>query len=128
MIMLFLFLTQPYMAVTEQAGQMWSQHQAPSSMSKMPMPVKPPFFMPAQDHMKLFEHPMAPAVSMQPPQPNMDKKMNFPEVKMQDFYWEPPYRMTENRGSLADRMGKHQSGVFCPEQENTPRVPPYEVC
>ncbi|KAG7329881.1 hypothetical protein KOW79_006103 [Hemibagrus wyckioides] len=120
-------MQQPYMAVSEQAGQMWSQHQAPSSMSKMPMPVKPPFFMPAQDHMKLFEHSMPPAVSMQPPQSNMDKKMNFQEVKMQDFYWEPPYRMTENRGSLADRMGKHQSGVFCPEQENTPRVPPYEL-
>ncbi|KAK3567755.1 hypothetical protein QTP86_025343, partial [Hemibagrus guttatus] len=119
-------MQQPYMAVSEQAGQMWSQHQAPSSMSKMPMPVKPPFFMPAQDHMKLFEHSMSPAVSMQPPQPSMDKKMNFQEVKMQDFYWEPPYRMTENRGSLADRMGKHQPGVFCAEQENTPRVPPYE--
>lgn len=116
------------MPVSEQAGQMWSQHQVSPSMSKMPMSVKPPFFMPAQDHMKLFEHSMPPAVSMQPPQPSMEKKMNFQEVKMQDFYWEPPYRMTENRGSMADRMGKHQPGVFCPEQENTPRVPPYEVC
>lgn len=113
-------MQQPYMPVSEQAGQMWSQHQAPPSMSKMPMPVKPPFFMPTQDHMKLFEHSM-------PPQPSMDKKMNFQEVKMQDFYWEPPYRMTENRGSMADRMGKHQPGVFCPEQDNTPRVPPYEL-
>ncbi|XP_017326853.1 nonsense-mediated mRNA decay factor SMG7 isoform X2 [Ictalurus punctatus] len=113
-------MQQPYMPVSEQAGQMWSQHQAPPSMSKMPMPVKPPFFMPTQDHMKLFEHSM-------PPQPSMDKKMNFPEVKMQDFYWEPPYRMTETRGSMVDRMGKHQPGVFCPEQDNSPRVPPYEL-
>lgn len=113
-------MQQPYMPVSEQAGQMWSQHQAPPSMSKMPMPVKPPFFMPTQDHMKLFEHSM-------PPQPSMDKKMNFQEVKMQDFYWEPPYRMTETRGSMVDRMGKHQPGVFCPEQDNSPRVPPYEL-
>ncbi|KAF5900960.1 protein SMG7 isoform X2, partial [Clarias magur] len=120
-------MQQPYMPVSEQAGQMWSQHQAPPSMSKMAMPVKPPFFMPAQDHIKLFEHSMPPAVSMQPAQPSLDKKMNFQDVKMQDFYWDPPYRMSENRGSMADRMGKHQSGVFCPEQENTPRVPPYEL-
>ncbi|KAI5103912.1 protein SMG7 isoform X1, partial [Silurus meridionalis] len=120
-------MQQPYMPVSEQAGQMWSQHQAPASIPKMPMPVKPPFFMPAQDHMKLFEHSMPPpAVSMQPPQPSMDKKMNFQEMKMQDFYWEPPYRMTENRSSMGDRMGKHQPGVFCAEQENTPRGPPYE--
>uniref|UniRef100_A0A8B9LSQ5 Nonsense-mediated mRNA decay factor n=1 Tax=Astyanax mexicanus TaxID=7994 RepID=A0A8B9LSQ5_ASTMX len=110
-----------------QAGQMWSQHQAQPPMPKMPMPVKQPFFMPAQDPMKLFEHSMSPAVPMQPPQPSMDKKMKFPEVKMQDFYWELPYRMGEGRGGM-DRMGKHQPGVFCPDQENTPRGPPYEVC
>ncbi|XP_027012748.2 nonsense-mediated mRNA decay factor SMG7 isoform X3 [Tachysurus fulvidraco] len=120
-------MPQSYMPVSEQAGQMWSQHQAPSSMSKMPMTVKQPFFMPAQDHMKLFEHPIPPTMSLQPPQPSMEKKMNFQEVKMPDFFWDPPYRMTENRGSLADRMGKHQPGVFCPEQENTPRAPPYEL-
>ncbi|KAK2860993.1 hypothetical protein Q7C36_005159 [Tachysurus vachellii] len=120
-------MPQSYMPVSEQAGQMWSQHQAPSSMSKMPMSVKQPFFMPAQDHMKLFEHPIPPTMSLQPPQPSMDKKMNFQEVKMPDFFWDPPYRMTENRGSLADRMGKHQPGVFCPEQENTPRAPSYEL-
>uniref|UniRef100_A0A8B9LR33 Nonsense-mediated mRNA decay factor n=1 Tax=Astyanax mexicanus TaxID=7994 RepID=A0A8B9LR33_ASTMX len=109
----------------QQAGQMWSQHQAQPPMPKMPMPVKQPFFMPAQDPMKLFEHSMSPAVPMQPPQPSMDKKMKFPEVKMQDFYWELPYRMGEGRGGM-DRMGKHQPGVFCPDQENTPRGPPYE--
>ncbi|XP_017541867.1 protein SMG7 isoform X1 [Pygocentrus nattereri] len=117
---------QPYMPVSEQAGQMWSQHQTQPAIPKMPMPVKQPFFMPAQDPMKLFEHSMSSAVSMQQPQPSIDKKMTFPEVKMQDFYWEPPYRMGEGRGSMGDRMGKHQPGVFCPDQENTPRGPPYE--
>ncbi|TSO57283.1 Protein SMG7 [Bagarius yarrelli] len=117
-------MQQPFMQVSEQAGQMWSQHQPPPSMSKMAMPVKPPFFLPTQDHIKLFEPSMPTAVSMQPPQPSMDKKINFQEMK--DFYWEPPYRMTENRAGIADRMGKHQPVVFCPEQENMPRVPPYE--
>ncbi|XP_072544358.1 nonsense-mediated mRNA decay factor SMG7 isoform X1 [Salminus brasiliensis] len=118
-------MQQPYMPVSEQAGQMWSQHQAQPTMPKIPMPVKQPFFMPAQDPMKLFEHSMSSAVPMQPPQP-MDKKMKFPEVKMQDFYWEPPYRMGEGRAGMGDRINKHQSGVFCPDQENTPRGPPYE--
>ncbi|XP_062849996.1 nonsense-mediated mRNA decay factor SMG7 isoform X2 [Trichomycterus rosablanca] len=113
---------QQFMPVSD---QMWNHHAQPS-MAKMPMPVKQPFFMPTQDHMKLFEHSMPPAVPMQPPQPSMDKKINFQDVKMQDFYWEPPYRMNESRGSMAERMGKHQAGVFCPEQDNTPRVPPYE--
>ncbi|XP_066537826.1 nonsense-mediated mRNA decay factor SMG7 isoform X4 [Hoplias malabaricus] len=119
-------LQQPYMPVSEQAGQMWSQHQTQPAMPKMPMPVKQPFFMPSQDPIKLFEHSMSPAIPMQP-QPSMDKKMKFPEVKMQDFYWEPPYRMNEGRGSMGDRMGKHQPGVFCQDQETTPRGPPYEL-
>uniref|UniRef100_A0A3B4DSC2 Nonsense-mediated mRNA decay factor n=1 Tax=Pygocentrus nattereri TaxID=42514 RepID=A0A3B4DSC2_PYGNA len=118
----------PHHTGMQQAGQMWSQHQTQPAIPKMPMPVKQPFFMPAQDPMKLFEHSMSSAVSMQQPQPSIDKKMTFPEVKMQDFYWEPPYRMGEGRGSMGDRMGKHQPGVFCPDQENTPRGPPYEVC
>uniref|UniRef100_A0A671PPG2 Nonsense-mediated mRNA decay factor n=1 Tax=Sinocyclocheilus anshuiensis TaxID=1608454 RepID=A0A671PPG2_9TELE len=66
-------------------------------------------------------------VIMQPPQPSMDKKMKFPEVKMQDFYWEPSYHMGgEGRSGMGDRMGKRQPGVFCPDQENMPRGPPYE--
>ncbi|XP_048018371.1 nonsense-mediated mRNA decay factor SMG7 isoform X1 [Megalobrama amblycephala] len=118
-------MQQSYMQVPEQPGQMWSQHQTQPTMQKMPMqmPVKQPFFMPTQDPMKLFEHPM----SMQPPQPSMDKKMKFPEVKVQDFYWEPPYHMVgEGRSGMGDRMGKRQPGVFCPDQENMPRGPPYE--
>ncbi|XP_051553265.1 nonsense-mediated mRNA decay factor SMG7-like isoform X4 [Myxocyprinus asiaticus] len=118
-------MQQPYMQVPEQAGQMWSQHQTQPTMQKMPMqmPVKQPFFMPTQDPMKLFEHPM----SMQPPQPSMDKKMKFPEVKVQDFYWEPSYHIGgEGRGGMGDRMGKRQPGVFCPDQDNMPRGSPYE--
>ncbi|XP_073704701.1 nonsense-mediated mRNA decay factor SMG7 isoform X2 [Garra rufa] len=118
-------MQQSYMQVPEQPGQMWSQHQTQPTMQKMPMqmPVKQPFFMPTQDPMKLFEHPM----SMQPPQPSMDKKMKFPEVKMQDFYWEPSYHMGgEGRSGMGERMGKRQPGVFCPDQENMPRGPPYE--
>ncbi|XP_077088056.1 nonsense-mediated mRNA decay factor SMG7 isoform X3 [Siphateles boraxobius] len=119
-------MQQAYMQVPEQSGQMWSQHQTQPTMQKMPMqmPVKQPFFMPTQDPMKLFDHPM----SMQPPQPSMDKKMKFPEVKMQDFYWEPPYHMGgEGRSGMVDRMGKRQPGVFCPDQENMPRGSPYEL-
>uniref|UniRef100_A0A8C0YUD5 SMG7 nonsense mediated mRNA decay factor n=1 Tax=Cyprinus carpio carpio TaxID=630221 RepID=A0A8C0YUD5_CYPCA len=119
-------MQQSYMQVPEQPGQMWNQHQTQPTMQKMPMqmPVKQPFFMPTQDPMKLFEHPM----SMQPPQPSMDKKMKFPEVKMQDFYWEPSYHMGgEGRSGMGDRMGKRQPGVFCPDQENMSRGPPYEV-
>ncbi|TRZ04236.1 hypothetical protein DNTS_029924 [Danionella cerebrum] len=118
-------MQQSYMQSPEQAGQMWNQHQAQPGMQKIPMqmPVKQPFFMPTQDPMKLFEHSM----SMQPPQPSMDKKMKFPEVKVQEFYWEPPYHMVgEARSGMADRMGKRQPGVFCPEQENVPRGPQYE--
>ncbi|XP_056334117.1 nonsense-mediated mRNA decay factor SMG7 isoform X2 [Danio aesculapii] len=118
-------MQQSYMQVPEQPGQMWNQHQTQPGMQKMPMqmPVKQPFFMPTQDPMKLFEHPM----SMQPPQPSMDKKMKFPEVKVQDFYWDPPYHMAgEGRSAMTDRMGKRQPGVFCSDQENMPRGPPYE--
>uniref|UniRef100_A0A671PP16 Nonsense-mediated mRNA decay factor n=1 Tax=Sinocyclocheilus anshuiensis TaxID=1608454 RepID=A0A671PP16_9TELE len=123
---IFILSLQSYMQVPEQPGQMWNQHQTQPTMQKMPMqmPVKQPFFMPTQDPMKLFEHSM----SMQPPQPSMDKKMKFPEVKMQDFYWEPSYHMGgEGRSGMGDRMGKRQPGVFCPDQENMPRGPPYEV-
>uniref|UniRef100_A0A673GUA0 Nonsense-mediated mRNA decay factor n=1 Tax=Sinocyclocheilus rhinocerous TaxID=307959 RepID=A0A673GUA0_9TELE len=122
---IFILSLQSYMLLAEQSGQMWNQHQTQPTMQKMPMqmPVKQPFFMPTQDPMKLFEHPM----SMQPPQPSMDKKMKFPEVKMQDFYWEPSYHMGgEGRSGMGDRMGKRQPGVFCPDQENMPRGPPYE--
>lgn len=132
-----------YMQVSEQAGQMWSQHQAQSAMQKMPMqmPVKQsqqqPYYMPPQDPLKLFEHQLQ-SVPMQPPQssqqqqhqqqPTMDKKMKYPDVKMQDFYWEPPYRMGDNRSMMGERMGAKRPPVgFCPDHENMSRGPPFEV-
>ncbi|XP_041960003.1 protein SMG7 isoform X2 [Alosa sapidissima] len=121
---------QQYMSVAEQTGQMWSQApaQPQGPMPKMPMqmPVKQPppssFFMPPQDPLKLFEHSMSPSVPMQPPNAVMDKKPKFPEVKVQqDFYWESLYR-----SGMGERMTKRQPGMFCPDQENVPRGPPYE--
>uniref|UniRef100_A0A8C7W4T6 Nonsense-mediated mRNA decay factor n=1 Tax=Oncorhynchus mykiss TaxID=8022 RepID=A0A8C7W4T6_ONCMY len=112
---------QQYMQV-DQAGQMWSQHQGQPTMQKMQVPVKQPYYgMPPQDSLKLFEQ--------HPPQQqsSMDKKMKYPDVKMQDFYWELPYRMGDNRQTVGERMGKRPPpGVFHPDQDNAPRGPPFE--
>ncbi|KAL2097853.1 hypothetical protein ACEWY4_007060 [Coilia grayii] len=136
---------QQYMPVAEQPGQMWSQPQTQpqASMPKMPMQMsmkqqqqqppqqqQSPFFMPPQDPLKLFEHSMSPSVPMQPSNTSMDKKLKFPEVKVQqDFYWEPLYRasLADGRASIAERMNKRQPGVFCPDQESVPRGPPFEL-
>ncbi|CAB1326183.1 unnamed protein product, partial [Coregonus sp. 'balchen'] len=124
-----------YMQV-DQAGQMWGQHQGQPTMQKMQamqVPVKQPYYgMPPQDPLKLFEqHPMQTAgqMPMQPPQQqnSLDKKMKYPDVKMQDFYWEPPYRMGDNRQMVGERMGiRPPPGVFHPDQDNSPRGPPFE--
>ncbi|CAB1317555.1 unnamed protein product [Coregonus sp. 'balchen'] len=108
---------QQYMQV-DQAGQMWGQHQAQQhqaqqhqtqqhqtqptmqKMQAMQMPVKQPYYMgSAQDPLKLFEQqPYAmQTVPQQQQQNSMDKKMKYPDVKMQDFYWEPSYRMGDSR-------------------------------
>uniref|UniRef100_A0A8C7IIB1 Nonsense-mediated mRNA decay factor n=1 Tax=Oncorhynchus kisutch TaxID=8019 RepID=A0A8C7IIB1_ONCKI len=110
---------QQYMQV-DQAGQMWGQHQGQPTMQKMQamqVPVKQPYYgMPPQDSLKLFEQ-----------HPVMDKKMKYPDVKMQDFYWELPYRMGDNRQTVGERMGKRPPpGVFHPDQDNAPRGPPFE--
>uniref|UniRef100_A0A674BLR1 Nonsense-mediated mRNA decay factor n=1 Tax=Salmo trutta TaxID=8032 RepID=A0A674BLR1_SALTR len=124
-----------YMQV-DQAGQMWGQHQGQPTMQKMQamqVPVKQPYYgMPPQDSLKLFEQhsvQMAGQMPMQPQQQNsMDKKMKYPDVKMQDFYWELPYRMGDNREMVGERMGKRPPpGVFHPDQDNAPRGPPFEV-
>uniref|UniRef100_A0A674BLQ5 Nonsense-mediated mRNA decay factor n=1 Tax=Salmo trutta TaxID=8032 RepID=A0A674BLQ5_SALTR len=115
---------QQYMQV-DQAGQMWGQHQGQPTMQKMQamqVPVKQPYYgMPPQDSLKLFEQ-------HSPQQQNsMDKKMKYPDVKMQDFYWELPYRMGDNREMVGERMGKRPPpGVFHPDQDNAPRGPPFE--
>uniref|UniRef100_A0A674BMB8 Nonsense-mediated mRNA decay factor n=1 Tax=Salmo trutta TaxID=8032 RepID=A0A674BMB8_SALTR len=123
-----------YMQV-DQAGQMWGQHQGQPTMQKMQamqVPVKQPYYgMPPQDSLKLFEQhsvQMAGQMPMQPQQQNsMDKKMKYPDVKMQDFYWELPYRMGDNREMVGERMGKRPPpGVFHPDQDNAPRGPPFE--
>lgn len=124
-----------YMQVSEQSAQLWNQQPtAASAMQKMPMqmPVKQPFFMSPQDPLKLFEHPLPPVPLQAPPPATMDKKMKFPEVKVQDFYWDPPYRMTDSRSMMghqmaSERLVKRQPGVFCPGQDSSQRGPSYEV-
>ncbi|KAM4728867.1 nonsense-mediated mRNA decay factor SMG7 isoform 2-T2 [Anableps anableps] len=115
---------QQYMQVQEQPAAMWNQSQA--ALQKMPplqMSMKQPqqqqaFFMGAQDPLKLYEQQLqAPA---QPQLSNMDKKMKFPDVKMQDFYWEPSYRMDrmgEGLAMMAERMKRPPPGGMCAEQE-----------
>lgn len=121
-------MQQPYMPISEQASQMWGQSPNQPSVSKMPIAVKAPFYISPQDHMKLYEHSVSQGVPMQPPQP-LDKKINFQDVKMQDYYWELPYRMGDSRINITDRMGKHKPGVFCPEQDSATqqRTTPYEL-
>ncbi|XP_018609154.1 nonsense-mediated mRNA decay factor SMG7 isoform X1 [Scleropages formosus] len=121
---------QQYMQVSEQSGQLWNQHQPQPSLQKMPLPVKQPFFMSPQDPMKLFEHQVQ-AVPMQPPQSiSTDKKVKYPEVKAQDFYWESPYRMADNQPMMShqvtnERLIKRQP-VFCPEKDCVPRLSSFE--
>ena len=59
----------------------------------------------------------------------MDKKMKYPNVKMQDFYWEPSYRIGDGLAVMADRMKRPPPGGICPEQDPSsgPRGPPFEV-
>ncbi|KAK6302614.1 hypothetical protein J4Q44_G00269690 [Coregonus suidteri] len=138
---------QQYMQV-DQAGQMWGQHQAQQhqaqqhqtqqhqtqptmqKMQAMQMPVKQPYYMgSAQDPLKLFEQqPYAmQTVPQQQQQNSMDKKMKYPDVKMQDFYWEPSYRMGDSRQIVGERMGKRPPpGAFHQDQDNAPRGPPFE--
>uniref|UniRef100_A0A667ZK84 Nonsense-mediated mRNA decay factor n=1 Tax=Myripristis murdjan TaxID=586833 RepID=A0A667ZK84_9TELE len=125
--------------VQDQPSQMWSQAQA--ALQKMPglqMPVKQPqqqaYFLPPQDPLKLYEHQLQPVALQgpqppaQPPLPAMDKKMKYPDVKMQDFYWEPSYRMGDSLAVMNERMGKRPPpGGFCPEQDaGGPRGAPFE--
>ncbi|XP_033970281.1 LOW QUALITY PROTEIN: protein SMG7-like [Trematomus bernacchii] len=117
----------------EQPAQMWSQAQAalqnlsPMQMSmKQPPPPQQGFYM-TPDPLKMYEHQLQPPAP--PPQLSMDKKMKFPSVKMQDFYWEPSYRMGEGLAVMADRMKRAPPGGMCSEQEGQqgPRGPPFEL-
>uniref|UniRef100_A0AAQ5Y788 Nonsense-mediated mRNA decay factor n=1 Tax=Amphiprion ocellaris TaxID=80972 RepID=A0AAQ5Y788_AMPOC len=126
---------QQYMQVQDQPAQMWNQAQA--ALQKIPtmqMSMKQPqqqqqqqqqaFYMAAQDPLKLYEHQLQPPA--QPQLSNMDKKLKYPDVKMQDFYWEPSYRMGDGLAVMADRMKRPPPGGMCSEQDG-PRGPPFEV-
>uniref|UniRef100_A0A4W5LDS6 Nonsense-mediated mRNA decay factor n=1 Tax=Hucho hucho TaxID=62062 RepID=A0A4W5LDS6_9TELE len=110
--------------------QQAQQHQTQPTMQKMQamqMPVKQPYYLGSpQDPLKLFEQQQY-AMQTVPQQNSMDKKMKYPDVKMQDFYWDPSYRMGDNRPMVGERMGKRlPPGAFHPDQDNTPRGPPFE--
>uniref|UniRef100_A0A3B4ZUQ7 Nonsense-mediated mRNA decay factor n=1 Tax=Stegastes partitus TaxID=144197 RepID=A0A3B4ZUQ7_9TELE len=111
---------QQYMQVQDQPAQMWNQAQAPQQQQQQA------FYIAAQDPLKMYEHQLqAPA----PPQlSNMEKKIKYPDVKMQDFYWEPSYRMGDGLAVMADRMKRPPPGSMCSEQDGPagPRGPPYE--
>ncbi|XP_018534504.1 nonsense-mediated mRNA decay factor SMG7 isoform X4 [Lates calcarifer] len=127
-------LQQQYM---DQPAQMWNQAQAAlQKMNPMQMSMKQPqpqqqqqqaFFMAAQDPLKLYEHQLQPPA--QPQLSNMDKKLKYPDVKMQDFYWEPSYRMGDSLAVMADRMKRPPPGGICSEQDAStgPRGPPFEL-
>ncbi|XP_058890789.1 nonsense-mediated mRNA decay factor SMG7 isoform X7 [Acipenser ruthenus] len=134
---------QQYMQA-DQSNQLWNQHQTQPPIQKLPlqMPVKQPFYMQTQDPLKLFEQSLQTIQVQQQQQVNMEKKLRqfpvepFPQstsdVKAQDFYWDSPYRMTENRQMIGqqvnnERLVKRQQGVFCPDQDSVPRVPSFEL-
>ncbi|XP_036939805.1 protein SMG7 isoform X3 [Acanthopagrus latus] len=125
---------QQYMQVQDQPAQMWNQAQAAlQKISPMQMSMKQPqqpqqqqaFYMAAQDPLKLYEHQLQPQQQLS----NMDKKMKYPNVKMQDFYWEPSYRIGDGLAVMADRMKRPPPGGICPEQDPSsgPRGPPFEL-
>uniref|UniRef100_A0A672H9M4 Nonsense-mediated mRNA decay factor n=1 Tax=Salarias fasciatus TaxID=181472 RepID=A0A672H9M4_SALFA len=112
---------QQYMQVQEQPAQMWTQAQAQQQQQQQ----QAAFYMAAQDPLKLYEHQL-PAQQQQ--LSNADKKMKYPDVKMSDFYWEPPYRLGDGPPLMADRMKRPPPGALCSEQEAPvgPRGPPFE--
>lgn len=121
---------QQYMQVQDQSASMWTQSQG--AMQKLPPMQMPPlkqqpqqqqqaFFMPPQDPLKLYEHQLQPAA--------MDKKIKYHDVKMQDFYWEPAYRLGDGLQAMGERMKRPPPGGICPDQDAPPgpRGPPFEL-
>ncbi|XP_053739110.1 nonsense-mediated mRNA decay factor SMG7 isoform X1 [Synchiropus splendidus] len=116
---------QQFMPVPEQ--QMWGP--APASLPKMgSLPMKQQqqtFYMSSQEPLKLFEH------QLQPPLSGMDKKIKFPDMKMQEFYWEPSFRMPDrmkrappgNMGSDQDSVPGPRGGAF-EDTKSSPLLPP----
>ncbi|XP_041133467.1 protein SMG7 isoform X8 [Polyodon spathula] len=128
----------------QQSKQLWNQHQTQLPIQKMPlqMPVKQSFYMQTQDPLKLFEQSLQTIQMQQQQQVNMEKKLRqfpvepFPQstsdVEAQDFYWDSPYRMTDNRQMIGqqvnnERLVKRQQGVFHTDQDSVPRVPSFEL-
>ncbi|CAI5676905.1 unnamed protein product [Oreochromis niloticus] len=128
-------LQQQYMQVQEQSTHMWNQAQAAlQKVSPMQMPIKQPqqqkqqqqaFYMAAQDPLKMYEHQLQSSAQVS----SMDKKMKYPDVKLQDFYWDSPYRIGDSLAVLADRMKRPSPGGICSEQDGPvgPRGPPFEL-
>uniref|UniRef100_A0A3B4FLK5 Nonsense-mediated mRNA decay factor n=1 Tax=Pundamilia nyererei TaxID=303518 RepID=A0A3B4FLK5_9CICH len=121
---------QQYMQVQEQSSHMWNQAQAAlQKVSPMQMPIKQPqkqqqqaaFYMAAQDPLKMYEHQLQSSAQVS----SMDKKMKYPDVKLQDFYWDSSYRIGDSLAVLADRMKRPSPGGICSEQDG-PRGPPFE--
>ncbi|CAB1435072.1 unnamed protein product [Pleuronectes platessa] len=118
---------QQYMQVQDQPAQIWNQAQAAlqkmNPMMSMKQQPSQTFFMASPDPLKLYEHQLQPQLS------NMDKKIKFPDAKMQDFYWEPSYRMGDGLAVMADRMKRPPPGGICSEQDGStgPRGPPFEL-
>uniref|UniRef100_A0A672YTV1 Nonsense-mediated mRNA decay factor n=1 Tax=Sphaeramia orbicularis TaxID=375764 RepID=A0A672YTV1_9TELE len=100
----------PHHPGLQQPASMWNQSQGQQA-----------FFMPPQDPLKLYEHQLQPAA--------IDKKIKYHDVKMQDFYWEPTYRMGDGLQGMGDRMKRPPPGGICPDQDAPPgsRGPPFEV-
>uniref|UniRef100_A0A8C8RPG8 Nonsense-mediated mRNA decay factor n=1 Tax=Pelusios castaneus TaxID=367368 RepID=A0A8C8RPG8_9SAUR len=118
----------------DSSKQLWNPSQVQGPLGKI-MPVKQPYYLQAQDPLKLFEQSLQPPV-MQQQQP-LEKKMKpFPmepynhnpsEVKVPEFYWDSSYGMADNRIVMAqqanmERRGKRPQGVFHPEQDTVPRM------
>lgn len=123
---------QQFVQVQDQPAQMWNQAQA--ALSKVPplqMSLKQTqhsqqtYFMVPQDPLKLYEPQMG--SPGQPPLSNIDKKTKFPNVTMQDFYWEPSYQLGDGHSALSERM--KSPVAVCPKQDSSPgpRGPPFEV-
>uniref|UniRef100_A0A8D0G9N4 Nonsense-mediated mRNA decay factor n=1 Tax=Sphenodon punctatus TaxID=8508 RepID=A0A8D0G9N4_SPHPU len=117
----------------DSSKQLWNPPQVQGPLGKI-MPVKQPYYLQAQDPLKLFEQSLQPPLMQQQP---LEKKMKpFPmepynqnpsEIKVPEFYWDSSYGMTDNRMAMAqqanmDRRGKRQQGVFRPEQDTVPRM------
>uniref|UniRef100_A0A3P9Q277 Nonsense-mediated mRNA decay factor n=1 Tax=Poecilia reticulata TaxID=8081 RepID=A0A3P9Q277_POERE len=121
---------QQFMQVQDQPA-MWSAPPAAlQKLSPLQMSMKQQqFFMGAPDSLKLYEQQLP---GPQTHVSNMDKKMKFPDVKMQDFYWEPSYRMDrmgEGLALMAERMKRAPPAGMCVEPEGPagPRGPAYEL-